>query len=226
MNGKREIINTLLKELYMKKYRERVTIKCKIEDNQFKHYITRDWRFLSLYGSYVEKSGNKISIDEFFEQELNNLFKFVNECLLRTKQENIYIDEEYNFYFEIFGFGVPSFDDYLITENTRNMRKLGKKINEMSSDEIYDKFIADIKAKIKVIDDRDKAANRLTRTEHIKKVNEQKKKHLIVTDKIPKKYSEYIGKEFESVNDAAEKMNVTRMTVSRWLKNEILKSVK
>lgn len=220
--NRKQTIDKLLRELYSKKYRQRIRIELSMENILFKHYITHDWRFISLFNSYLS-THDKISIEQFYENEINNLFKFINDCLLDVPQEYIYVDEKYPFNFEVYDNNKPDFDDFTITMNTRHLRKIGKSFNHLTAEEIQDRFINDLQNKIKVLDEQYKAQQRLSRTEHIKKVNEQKKKHIIITDKVPGKYKEFIGKEFDSVNDAAEQMNISRMTISRWISSGKIK---
>ena len=160
MSNKKQKIDELTRELYDSKYRERVNISCCMNDETFKMYVLRDWRFWSIYNSYKAKTGNKISLNKFYEQELNNLYKFVVDCLLDipkdVRPQNLYVDEVYPFKFETYKTDAPKYDDFVETINLRNLRKLGKAFNYLTADEIYTRLINDLEYKIKIVDEQNR----------------------------------------------------------------------
>ena len=188
MKTRKETITNLLQDLYIKKYRERISILCCMDDMIFKSHILRDWRFNSLYASYIKNTQDDISIEQFYSKELQHLYRFVYDCLLdmpnEVKPEHIYLDEKYPFKFEILKDYAPDLDDFIVTENTRHLRKIGKLFHSLSTEEIQDRFINSIMSKIKIIDEQEEIER-----------NKNKVKIILKYDKAGKLIEQYYSRQ-------------------------------
>lgn len=159
MKTRRQQIDELIQELYVKKYRERINVLCSMDDLVFKSYILRDWRFKSIYGSYIIKSQDNINIEQFYTQKIDTLYRFVYDSLLdmpnEIKPSQIYLDEKYTFTFEVLKDYAPDYDDFIINVNRRHLRKNSKYFNKITTSELQERLINDLKNKIKLLDEQD-----------------------------------------------------------------------
>ena len=177
METRQEQINELLKQLYIKKYNERISILCTMDSIAFKNYILRDWRFESIYLSYIAKTNDNTSIEDFYNQKLDTLYKFIFDCVLdmpdELKPKQIYLDEQYPFVFEVIKYFAPDFEQFAIDMNARHLRKIGKYFNKLNAAEMQDRFIDDLKSKIKIIEQQEELERENNKVKIILKYDKQ-----------------------------------------------------
>ena len=210
MQDKKTKINDLLAKIYLMSYKEDVEVTTSIDNKLFTTNISNDWRFKDIYYSYMQKTGDKINIYKFIDDKLYNLYDFVKMLMdvpENERPEQIYVDEEYPWKFEIIKNGAPTFEDFQTETFRIFLGHVKNKFNEMTVEEIQDKQIEELTFRLNLM------------------MARKKKREAKIKKKVEKRIYKYnedgkVENIYKSRKECCEKENITKAALSMHLKGK------